>query len=315
MDTPREVMFDVFHKNWSISNKDLAAAIVLDKAVTSGKSPRELIEVRSSLSRFVVHVRPGENVYGWIAPYDKCVPRVLSLVKGSRKPHASSDIIAALAGKGASRMRASLDAHGSDGALFANMVARVSASSTTSPADSAELSLALFVVAGCSGDARQAAEYTLGLAQKLARTAMLRTELASDDTVPDQERVQAINLGLYRTQDGVLIGSPYRLSMSDEGTEIGSMSLVPGSINDVGAGVSRRHARVWCDASGKWYVQGLGSTNGTVVVKGRGKRIVVEPPRAHRARDFVSQPVPIQVGDRLLLAGTTEFAVVALPAE
>ena len=186
MDTPREVMFDVFHKNWSISNKDLAAAIVLDKAVTSGKSPRELIEVRSSLSRFVVHVRPGENVYGWIAPYDKCVPRVLSLVKGSRKPHASSDIIAALAGKGASRMRASLDAHGSDGALFANMVARVSASSTTSPADSAELSLALFVVAGCSGDARQAAEYTLGLAQKLARTAMLRTELASDDTVPDQ---------------------------------------------------------------------------------------------------------------------------------
>ena len=93
------------------------------------------------------------------------------------------------------------------------------------------------------------------------------------------------------------------------------MSLVPGSINDVGAGVSRRHARVWCDASGKWYVQGLGSTNGTVVVKGRGKRIVVEPPRAHRARDFVSQPVPIQVGDRLLLAGTTEFAVVALPAE
>ena len=315
MDTPREIMFDVFHKHWGISNKDLATAILLDQAVAGGRSPRELIEVRSTLSRLVVHVQPGENVYGWIAPFDQCVPRVLSLVKTSRKPHASSDIITALTGKSALRMRESLDAHGGDGALFANMVARVSGSSTTSTADSAELILALTVVTGCTGDARQATEYTLGLAQRLARTAMLRTELADGGPIPGEAQVKSVQLGLYRTEQGVLIGSPYRLNMGEMGTEIGSMSLAPGSINDVGAGVSRRHARVWCDTSGKWYVQGLGSTNGTVLLKSRGKQIVVEPPRAARARDHVSQPVQIQVGDRLLLAGTTEFAVVALPAE
>lgn len=317
MDTPREVMFDAFHKTWGISNKDLASAIVLDEAVTSGKSPRELIEVRSTLSRLVVHVKPGEGYYGWIAPFEQCIYRTMALVKASRKPHANADIITALTGAHAARMRAALDAYGEDGALFANMAARVSGSTTTTPADSAELALALFVVAGCTGDARQAAEYTLGLAQRLAQSAMMRTKLAgsTDDATQPPANAPVSHLGLYRIQDGMLMGSPHRLSLDAEGTEVGSMSLARNSINDVGEGVSRRHLRIWCDASGKWLAQGLGSTNGTLLLRERGKRVVVEPPRAYRDRDYVASAVPIHAGDRLILASTTEFAVVALPAE
>ena len=316
MDTPREVMFDAFHKVWGISNKDLASAILLDQSANSGKSPRELIEVRSTLSRLVVHVKPGENFYGWIAPFDRCVTRSMSLVKGSRKPHANADIISALTGKQAARMRASLDAYGSDGALFANVAARVRESASTPPADSAELALALFLVAGCTGDAREAAEYTLGMAQRLAQAGMMRTKLAGDgpDVAQPGDQPTAASLGLYRIQDGMLMGSPYRLSLDEEGTEVGSMSLARNSINDVGAGVSRRHLRIWCDASGKWFVQGLGSTNGTLLVRERGKRVVVEPPRSLRARDYVAPAVPVKAGDRLILAASTEFAVVALPA-
>lgn len=143
MGTPREVMFEKVYELWGVSNKALARAIVLHDSVTSGKSPLELIEVRSSLSRFVVHVEPGENVYGWIAPYEQSVPRVMALLKHAKRLNDSSSILSAMTGECAVAMRASLDEHGGDGALFANVAWRIASGEARSMADAAETALAL----------------------------------------------------------------------------------------------------------------------------------------------------------------------------
>lgn len=119
-------------------------------------------------------------------------------------------------------------------------------------------------------------------------------------------------LGLYRLSGGRLSGAPYPLSEMPEGTEIGSMSLAQHSINDVGHGVSRRHARIWRDGAGVWWVEDLGSTNGTAVVHANGRRVVVSHPRtASNAQPAVGHE-PIAPGDRIILAGKTEFSVVEL---
>lgn len=312
METPREVLFRIMQEEWGVSNKDLAKAILLDESVTSGKSPQELIEVRSSLSRSVVHVAPGECTYGWLAAYDVSVPRVLGLVKQSKQPHSSDDMVGVLSGSARDDMRASLDAHGLDGALYSNMCSRFVQAGNLGAADLAELLLSLFVVAGCSGDPATAATFTTGLANRMAASSALKTSLPSEVIV--QEGGRSLSLGMYRCEDGVLLSDVYRLDAGPLGTEIGAMATAEHAVNDVGFGVSRRHARIFRDDAGDWWIEGLGSTNGTVHVNGAdGTETVVEPPRAVRASEE-ALPVKLLPGDRIVLAQSTEFTIVALPA-
>lgn len=302
-----------------ISNKDLAHAILLEDSVTSGKSPRELVEVRSSLSRFVVHVQPGEYTYGWLSSLDISVPKVMSLVKRSKRPHAGADIVQVLAGQAAADMRMALDGHGLDGALYTNVSERFSNDNAISDADKSELLLSLFTAAGCLGDPAKAATCAVTVANRLAASSALKTALPVQIDVPGTSTVTGAGaaLGLYRCENDVLLSGVYRLSEDAQGTEIGAVSLTAHSINDVGYGVSRRHLRIWRDENGEWWAEGLGSTNGSVHVSGSdGVRTVIEPSRAERSETGAGSVCPVRLhpGDRLILAGTTEFVVVALPA-
>ena len=40
METPREVLFRTMQEKWTVSNKELARAILMEESVTSGKSPQ-----------------------------------------------------------------------------------------------------------------------------------------------------------------------------------------------------------------------------------------------------------------------------------
>lgn len=315
MDTPREVMFQVLRDRWSISNRDLALAILREESVTQGKSPQELIQVRSSLSRYVVHVQPGDYTYGWLAPFETSVPKVMGLIKRSNNAHENVDIIGFLAGPACKMMCDSLEERGLDDSLYANVASRFTDEGNGNPADLAELQVALFVVCGCLGDPVKATEYTVEAARRLASAAALRTSLATDAVGDDADDDLDFDLGMYRCEGDMIVSQVYRASSDAQGTEIGSMSMTAHSINDVGMGVSRRHARVWRDEQGAWWVEGLGSTNGTVLVSGEDRsRTVVEPPKKERA-GFESKPVNVLPGDKLILAGTTEFVLVALPSE
>lgn len=315
METPREVLFRVLRDQWGVSNKDLALAILREESVTQGKSPQELIQVRSSLSRYVVHVQPGEYTYGWLAPFDTSVPKVMGLIKRSQKNRSSTEIVAFLSGLGCDFMCDALDEYGLDDSLYANVAKRFTDEANGSMADLAELQVTLFTVCGCLGDPVKAAEHTVAAARKLAKSAALKTSLSSEATGDTTGASSMFDLGLYRCEGDMIVSQVYRVSTDPEGTEIGSMSMTAHSINDVGAGVSRQHLRLWRDDAGEWWAKGLNSTNGTILVSGEDRSAkVVELPRKRRG-DEVAQPVNVLPGDKLILAGTTEFVLVALPPE
>ena len=310
METPREIMFRAF-SDWGMSNKDLAQLLVRRDSVTKGKPPIEQIETRSSLSRFVVHVRPGEYVYGWFLPFEESVPRVVARLKRLVSAELTNDDIVRDFVSIASDMRASLDSFGLDGALYANAQDRFVRLLDANAADAVEVSAMLLVVTGCTGNPREAVNAAVSKASQFAGAAALRTTLPQ--MAANLKAQPFLELGMYRCEGGVLLSNSYRLSTGLEGTEIGALSTAANSINDVGFGVSRRHARIWRDEEGTWWIEGLGSTNGTVHVSGAdGTETVVEPPRGQRA-GFEARPVRLLPGDRIILARLTEFTIVALP--
>ena len=94
-----------------------------------------------------------------------------------------------------------------------------------------------------------------------------------------------------------------------DGVEIGALALGPDDINDVEPDVSGHHLRVWCNEAGRWCVQGLGSSNGTVLISGEdGSETVVEPARS--GASACAEPVEVHAGDELVLAGSTRFMLI-----
>lgn len=74
--------------------------------------------------------------------------------------------------------------------------------------------------------------------------------------------------------------------------------------------VSRHHARIRHDG-GRWYVEGTGSTNGTVLVSGADRsEIVVEPPADERG-GWTGESVAIRPGDELVFGKSTRYVVIA----
>ena len=117
-------------------------------------------------------------------------------------------------------------------------------------------------------------------------------------------------LGLLRVMNGLVTGAPQWLEPTVTGSEIGALALTEGAANEVGPDVSGAHARIWCDETGAWWVEGLDSRHGTVLVSGvSGEETVVEPPRGQR-EGWHPAPIPLAVGDQLRLAASTTFLVI-----
>lgn len=153
-------------------------------------------------------------------------------------------------------------------------------------------------------------------------------------------------LGFVRVVDGVITSEPYWVSSSSDGVEIGALATGEDDITDVDEDVSAHHARVWhevvgvscdgigasCDASnvqgstavggaaaearahgvlsscgaGRWLLEDLGSSNGTVVVDGAGSAPV---------RIKEGEPFEIHPGDEVRLGSKTTFILVEGTAE
>ena len=122
-------------------------------------------------------------------------------------------------------------------------------------------------------------------------------------------REQAQALGLLRMVGGLVSGGLHWVQPLSDGVEIGALALGPDDINDVELDVSGHHLRIWCNEAGRWCVQGLGSSNGTVLISGEdGSETVVEPARAGASAS--AQPVEVHAGDELVLAGSTRFMLI-----
>ena len=101
-------------------------------------------------------------------------------------------------------------------------------------------------------------------------------------------------------------------TLSPLDSTVGSLASGPGAVTDVDVDVSRRHLRIWQE-DGRWLCQGLGSTNGTVLLSGADKSMkVVEPPKSERRG--TCPPVELGLGDILILGRTTRFLVMGIQA-
>lgn len=108
---------------------------------------------------------------------------------------------------------------------------------------------------------------------------------------------------------GGLADTMPKIFEATNGSTVGAIATGPGAITNVGPDVSRMHARIWYEDD-RWLCQGLGSTNGTVVISGEnGTAICIEPPRNRRASWADYPPYEIRDGDTLCFGQITKFRV------
>ena len=294
--TPREVLFRVMKSELGISNKELAALIFSDKAV-GGLSPRERAMDPTRRRREFLEAKPNELDASWeLVPAGGYADELLARCK---KRGNAETVVALLGGDAARDLRESLDAYELDGALYSNMVVRVEGSSLPLRERALAL-LILFVETAVRGRPGEAIRLVMARERLLGGSELgtLGIQAALASPAP------AARLALMRCEGSMLYPTrTYPLKEDEAGTVVGAMALEPGDVSDVGANVSRRHVHVWLGEDGLWRVKDLGSTYGSELVSGdSGKRF-----------ELGYEAVVLGQSDRLILAGTTEFLVVAIP--
>lgn len=285
-ETPRSVMFNDLRKFGGITNRDTAWMLLRSTPMAGGKAPRDRVDERTFLSREVVHApveRPRPELFADITQTAQNITaRLISNLGGSEMARAM--VAEHYSGEAADAMRESLSAYGLDDRIYRNACDRIAAPGTTA-ADCALPLVTLFVACGCLCDPQAAVE---------------------------PEVKHAERLGLIRIVGNAAKPPLYPLNEGEGGTVIGSLATGTGAITDVDRDVSRRHARVFAK-DGYWYVQGLGSTNGTVLISGADmSQHVVEPPRHTRRPGVEYPPVPLWHSDTICLGATTRFLVMKL---
>lgn len=288
--TPCGVLFAVMKKHGGMSYKELASLVLSGKPLTDGRSPASRVSDRTWVSRFIVHAPVGSLQDRYFSDFGVSSLRIVSRLKAREKRALSSEqILGFIVGDGGTMMKQALSAAHQDVALYDNVLARLIGGAGYTNDERVEIAMTLFVAAGCTADVRKAARFAVSYAKSVHGDNLATTPAASlgdADVAPDRERMEHARfaLGLVRVVDGYVKGDARWVSPDSSGIEIGALALGEGDIADVGPRVSGRHAHVWCDEGGRWFVEDLGSRNGTVVVSGvdRGK-IVVAPPKDEKA--------------------------------
>ena len=176
--------------------------------------------------------------------------------------------------------------------------------------DKAVLVILPFIVTGALGDPSRASAITQEYVRCIASDNLETTIVKTSEMPRYVSEETPASLSLCRLIDGKLRMPIYPLSDNTAGTEIGSLASSEGAINDVGAGVSRKHVRIFRGHDGFWYAQGMGSTNGTTVIRADGGvEEPIELPRRKRAPGEEPPTVRIYANDTLRLASSTDFAV------
>lgn len=306
-----------------LSNRDAAWILLSDEPQPAGgPSPRSRVTDRTFLSREVVHARPRSGSLRFsdlsVATLDIASRTVRN--RAQADDETESETLAELSaryganGPAAQAMAKALGRPNGAANLYSNALARIDLMPDLAPRDRGTLALMLFIAAGCIGDPLEAARVVDRYAS---------TKLACDLRTVETDASSARRAALERPQPDLhglsllrLVGAKARypmhpVSTAPEGSVVGTLADGPHDITDVDADVSRRHARIWRDqASGRWYVEGLGSTNGTAVISGDTREAtVVEPPRRQRDPEGSYPPVELLAGDFLWLGASTCFMV------
>jgi hypothetical protein len=311
INTPSGTMFQLFKQRMQLSNKDVARVLLSDQASYGGQSPRMRIDERTFLSREVVHAEPRKFSESFFTDFSQSVPKLYVMMsRKNARDGFDERAYQIFSDEAVDDMKTALAKYGQDPALYENTVGRIQEMDLPI-ANKTLLLMFLFVVSGCLGDCAAAVQKTQDFSMRVSSNAFA-TSVAYEGEMPEQQ-FSDVRLGLCRIVGGSLKLPVHALSIEPEGTEIGSMATADNSITDVDATVSRHHLRVYRDEAGDWYAVGLGSTNGTTVVRGEDKsEQVIEAPREERSRGQEPAPVRIYPSDILCLAGSTRFVVLEI---
>ena len=304
-ETPSSIMYADLRQFGGISNTDAARILLTDRIMFGGSSPRDRISSRTYLSREVVHVDPSRINPAIFTDFSistqTLYARVIARV-GSERAVANH-----YAREATEEMCAALIDHGLDAQMYRNEIARLCQVQLRTEHDRPLLLLMLFCVTGCLADAREATVIVEAFARnKLAQDLATVTAAQTARSVNVLSE-QAVSLGLLREIGGTAV--PPIIPLNPAGSMVGALATGPGAITNVEADVSRRHARIWREGN-RWLCEGLGSTNGTTIIKkGLGTAICIEPPRSRRASWGTYPPVEIEEGDVLQFGLRTKYLV------
>lgn len=301
-------------KSLGLSNRDAAVALLNTDKSFGDSTLMDRVDSRSMLSRFYVHVAPGEVPRGLFRDFSNSVQtlmgRIIAKSKKGRRNASALHLGELFSGEAAQDMQQALREYNIDDSVYRNALAYIDNLDIANGVDKDLLYFMLFIVTGCTGDPREGAKCVEQFSSDNVG-AFFRTAEADVGMLDDVEEDEGYALGLMRIVGGKLKGANafYQLDPSEKGTEIGALSTEPGAITDVDADVSRRHARIYKQGP-HWYLIGLKSTNGTTVISGEDKKeYVVEPPRRDRDRDYEPTPFEISPTDTICLGASTRFMV------
>ncbi len=307
-DTPSSILYQDLKSFGGISNKEAARILLSGRISVGGRAPRDRVDERTFLSREVVHAQPGQVNPGIFADLAGASQTLLGRMLANGAGPGRDGILAHYLGPAAAQMQGALAQFGLDSLLYGNEAQRLGRVRLRNESDRSTLALMLFVAAGCLADPAAAVATVEKFAQRFLAMDIGTVETSMGTQVmPDESGPLA--LGLLRIVNGAARPPIYPLSPA--GSTIGSLASGPNAITDVDVDVSRQHLRIWRDGS-RWVCQGLGSTNGTMLISGADKSAqVVEPPRSGRSKGTYP-PVALERGDILCLGRTTRFLVMAL---
>ena len=297
--TPCGAMFDIFKRAAHLSHIELCDLVLSSRPLADGRSPQSRAADRSWVSRFIVRAPVGTLQERYFADYGTSAARIMSqLALRRRNPMDAAAVTNMVCGPAGEPMVLALEECHQDTNLYRNALERLSQAAELMPAERAEAILVLFVAVGCSADVRSSVTYAIDYAHATCGgdTSTPRS-LSTSSVAGEHEVAPAHPLGLLCVQNGYVVSVPRWIQPSEEGVEIGALATGEGGITD---DVSARHAHIWCDESGAWFVEDLSSTNGTVVVNGATSVCIqVEPGRSAQ----------LNPGDELKLGESTTYAI------
>ena len=299
-------MFDVLKRQARMSHSELAEYVLSSVLLPDGRTAVAHAHERSWLSRFVVHASVDVAQARLFADPATAGMRLCMRLRSRRAhPMTPREVYAMVASDEAREMDAALAAAGEDARPYRNLLERIGANRVYDEEDRAELALVLFVAAGCSGSAAAAVRHALAYERKAFGATSPTPPSTRPEPVAPAVAPAALHLGLLRVRDGYVVGAPRWIDPAGEGCVVGSLVTGEEDVCDVEQDVSAHHLRVWRE-TGAWWVQDLGSANGSWL-RPAGE---VGERRLDPARRYAVRP-----GDELRLGADTSFVLVeGLPA-
>ena len=301
--TPLEALYALFKGEFGLNHHAFSQLILSDRPYRNGLSPQQMSMNTSWLSRSVVHA-PMDSIQSRLfVDFPTAARRVHSrLAQADRDDGEIFHIIC-----GSDLMPAALCAtSGQSGIVYRNVLMRLEALPAALDDVKARASLLLAISVGCTGNVSHAVDLTMSYVRADGRVSGRLTPSSGSFSVPPESpqvpESAPESIGLVRLIGGRVASNFYVVPSSAAGSVIGALALGDHAIADVDIDVSAEHLRVYREG-GHWLACDLGSKNGTALLPADGR-----PSQCLVA----GVPVGLHPGDRLRLASSTTFAVMAM---